>query len=102
MYNTLIKILEELKRDSLVDSCIKCMDEAYDKAYDLEWAGRLTEAEKLMDDTKENLMYKYPIYRQYVSCCLFLKQWDYGLFDTTYKAEVNNFIKNYKKSYKYE
>lgn len=97
MYNTLIEISEELKRDSFVDSCIKYMDKADDKAYDLEWAGRLIEAEKLIDDTKENLMYKYPIYRQYVLCCLLLEQWEYGHFDTTYKTEVNNFIKEYKR-----
>ena len=102
MYNTLIKISEELKRDSIIDSCIKCMDKAYDKAYDLKWVGRLTEAEKLIDDTKENLMYKYPLYRQYILCCLLLKQWDHGLFDTTYKTEVNNFIKNYKRKINYE
>lgn len=102
MYNTLIKILKELKRDSLVNSCIKCMKKALDKSYDLKWAGKSTESVKLINDTKERLMCEYPIYRQYVLCCLLIAQWDYGHFDTVYKAEVNNFIKTYERKNNYE
>ena len=39
MYNTLIKIKEELEQNNIVKSCIKCMEEVHNKAYDLEWNG---------------------------------------------------------------
>lgn len=95
MYNTLIKISEELKSNNIVKSCIKRMEEIEDKADDLEWNGKSAQARKLIDNTKENLMYKYPIYIQYVFCCLLLEQWDYGNFNTNYNTEVTNFIKKY-------
>ena len=95
MYNTLIKISEELKQDTTVKSCIKCMEEVHNKAYDLEWNGKSVQARELIDNTKESLMYEYPIYMQYVSCCLLLEQWDYGNFNT----EVANFIKKYYNNY---
>lgn len=95
MYNTLIKILKELKQDAIVKTCIKCMEEAQDKAYDMKRNGKSTQAEELVNNTKENLMYEYPIYMQYISCCLLVKQWGYGNFNTNYNAEVTNFIKKY-------
>lgn len=96
MYNTLIKIKEELEQDNIVKSCIKCMEEVHDKAYDLKWHGKSYQATELVNNTKEELMYEFPIYMQYVSCCLLLEQWDYGNFNTNFNTEVNNFIKKYQ------
>ncbi len=96
MYSTLIKILEELKQDTIVKSCIKYMEEVHDKAYDLKWEGKSAQARKLVDNTKESLMYEYPIYMQYVSCCLLLDQHGFGNFNTDFNREVANFIKRYK------
>ena len=96
MYNTLIKISEELKQDTIVKSCIECMEKVHDKAYDLEWEGKPAQARKLVNNTKEELMYEFPIYMQYVSCCLLLEQWDYGNFNTNFNTEVTNFIKKYQ------
>ena len=73
------------------------MEEVEDKAYDLKWEGKFVQARKLVDNTKESLMYEYPIYMLYVSCCLLIKQWDYGKFDTNYNTEVTNFIKKCNK-----
>lgn len=98
MYNTLIKISEELKNNTIVKSCIKCMEEVHDKAYDLKWQGKSYQATELVNNTKENLMYEYPIYMQYISCCLLLKQWDYGNFNTEFNRECSNFIKKYEVS----
>lgn len=95
MYNTLIKISEELKNNNIVKQCIKCMEEVHDKAYDLKWNGKYAQATKLVNNTKENLMYEYPIYMQYVKCCLLLKQWDYGNFNREFDREVENFITTY-------
>ena len=95
MYNTLIKISEELKQDTIVKSCIKCMEEVHNKAYDLEWEGKSVQARELVDNTKESLTYEYPIYMKYVSYFLLLKQWDYGNFNTNFNTEVANFIKKY-------
>lgn len=102
MYNTLIKILEELKQDTIVEACIEGMEKIYKTAYNLEWKGYSAQARKLVDDTKETLMDKYPIYKQYVSCCLLLDQWGYGHFNTNYNTEVNNFIKNYERETNHE
>ena len=102
MYNTLIKILEELKQDTIVKACIEGMDKIYKIVYDVKRNGHSTQAKKLVDDTMEILMYEYPIYKQYVYCCLLLDQWGYGHFNTNYNTEVNSFIKNYKRSYKYD
>ena len=99
MYNTLIKIKEELEQNNIVKSCIKCMEEVHDKAYNLEWNGKSVQARELIDNTKESLMYEYPIYMQYVSCCLLLEQWDYGNFNTNFNTEVSNFIKIYYNNY---
>ena len=96
MYNTLIKISEELKQNNIVKSCIKCMEEVHKKAYDLKWNGKSVQARKLVDNTKESLMYEYPIYMQYVSCCLLLDQHGFGNFYTDFNREVANFIKRYK------
>ena len=85
----------ELEQNNIVKSCIKCMEEVHDKAYNLEWNGKSVQARELIDNTKENLMYEYPIYMQYVSCCLLLKQYGYGNFNTSYNTEVTNFIKKY-------
>ena len=57
MYNTLIKIKEELEQNNIVKSCIKCMEEVHDKAYNLEWNGKSVQARELINNTKENLMY---------------------------------------------
>ena len=96
MCNTLIKILEELKQDNIVKSCIKYMEEVHDKADDLRWDGKYVQARELVDNTKESLMCEYPIYMQYVSCCLFLDQYGLGNFNTDFNREVANFIKRYK------
>ena len=95
MYNTLIKISEELKSNNIVKSCIKCMEEVEDKADDLKWEGKSAQARKLVNNTKESLTYEYPIYMQYVSCCLLLEQYGFGNFNTNYNTEVGNFIKRY-------
>ena len=98
MYNTLTKISEELKQNTIVKYCIKYMEEVHNKAYTMKWSGKSTQARKLIDNTKEDLMYEYPIYMQYVSCCLLIKQWDYGKFNTNYNTEVTNFIKKCKQN----
>lgn len=95
MYNTLIKISEELKSNNIVKSCIKYMEGVHDKAYDLKRNGKSVQARKLVDNTKESLMYEYPIYMQYVYCCLLLDQYGFGNFNTNFNTEVVNFIKSY-------
>lgn len=99
MYNTLIKIKEELEQNTTVKSCIKRMEEVHDKAYNLEWNGKSVQARELINNTKESLMYEYPIYMQYVSCCLLLEQYGYGNFNTNFNTEVANFIKKYYNNY---
>ena len=95
MYNALIKISEELKQDTTVKSCLKCMEEVHDKADNLKWHGYFAQARKLVDNAKEILIDKCPIYRQYILCCLLLDQYGFGNFNTNYNTEVANFIKRY-------
>ena len=96
MYNTLIKISEELKNNNIVKSCIECMEKVHKKAYDMKWNGKSLQATELVNNTKEKLIYKFPIYMQYVSCCLLLEQYSYGNFNTNFNTEVTNFIKKYQ------
>lgn len=95
MYNTLIQIKEELEQDNIVKSCIKCMEEVHDKAYNMKWEGKSAQARKLVNNTEESLTYEYPIYMKYVSCCLLLEQYGYGNFNTNFNTEVTNFIEEY-------
>ena len=97
MYNTLVKISEELKQNTIVKTCIEGMEEIHKTAYDLKWEGKSAQAKKLYDNIKETLIDTYPAYRQYVLCCLLINQWDFGHFNTNYDTEVDNFIKKYKR-----
>lgn len=102
MYNTLIKILEKLKQNTIVKTCIEAMEKINRIGHDMKWRGETAQARKLFNDTKMTLIDKYPIYRQYVSCCLLLEQWDYGHFNTNYDTEVKNFIKKYERNFNHE
>lgn len=92
MYNTLIDICNKLEKDDIIKKCKKIIHKAHDKAYTLDWNGKSKQAEKLIADTKNALMYEYPIYMQYYSCLLLIKQYDYACFDSLYKRELSSFI----------
>lgn len=111
MYNTLIKISEELKNNNIVKSCIKCMEEVEDKADDLEWEGKSAQARKLVNNTKESNMPLHTFIKEVISfvsiCSSMLAYYTDEKYFTSrsiydlpefIKREIYNYMESVKKS----